>query len=352
MPTLPTHREFSEDVYTAVESGLSNFFGPVQPALLLATTDSANLFAIDPSALMTRHSLLPIDIVTRMRSIIDSRITLRSLPARIRTLCAFHPPTHLLTWMYVEPDQPHYAPIFDCWLDEASAQLKAANSDHPIGEQTRATAVDTLATFTAGAVKRAVRPCTGTFHHVNPIDVILNLSLAYEEGKKCSGSILFFDAVSLGLTGLRVVIETPFRPLISNTKHVRKFMTSVEDSDFSLVTNNSRVIGISENVISDPLLLDLARKSLKATFSRGRALVTISESCICSAFEGQLSSYPPQLSEDSIKRKFVQIKTFPQDRLDVVLPILTRITTHVRKSSSGCSLVVDWANPSARLAGE
>lgn len=80
---------------------------------------------------------------------------------------------------------------------------------------------------------------------------ILSISKTREEGSWARGVLFFTDPVNIGGIDFLTKLQRHERPLISNIKHIRKLLISVERSDRKLVSDGSTIIGITESDVPE-----------------------------------------------------------------------------------------------------
>jgi hypothetical protein len=183
-------------------------------------------------------------------------------------------------WVYTDPDAvgpillwlleklpalQNREPI-EQWLREAITLTRGASGKLPVDPQVARSACDTLLSFASTAVKRATQARAKSFRLINPIDVILNLTLAYEEGTKCSGNILFSDAAQAPTHYLSLTLMDTSRPTLTSTKHLRKLIMSVENSPLYILTDRVRAVGIIDKRSADGEVKSLFDRSIAAKF--------------------------------------------------------------------------------------
>lgn len=334
MAGFPKRRLLYEDVYCSLLNGLQRFFGPMEVALLLKERCSSEIYGLDPMGLLNQPNFPLARIHSEFRSNDDTIVDNQFMFTH-----AHINPTWSLIWVNNMPGSLRYPPIVEQWLREASVQLRLAASGRVIDGTTRATVRDSLLSFSASAVKRSVQAYAYDFKAIHPVDVILNLSLAYEEGRKCSGRIAFFNAEQVPPKSLRVVLDPGSRPSLTNTKHLRKLMTSVDSSSFSIAVNVRDAVGIADCGLGVGNI-DRQHPLLTADFIRGRARIVAGSNYICSVYEGQIFSDLEIPSQDLVERLLTRANVAPAACARLT-PMLVTMIEYALAGSSGCSIVVD-----------
>lgn len=74
---------------------------------------------------------------------------------------------------------------------------------------------------------------------------ILSISKTREEGAWARGCLFFTDPVNINAIDFLTMFQRNERPVISNIKHIRKLLVSVERSNRKLVSDGNDIVGIS-----------------------------------------------------------------------------------------------------------
>ena len=74
---------------------------------------------------------------------------------------------------------------------------------------------------------------------------ILSISKTKEEGAWARGGLFFTDPVNISAIDFLTMFQRNERPIISNIKHIRKLLVSVERSNRKLVSDGNYVVGIT-----------------------------------------------------------------------------------------------------------
>lgn len=297
--TFPRHRALYEDVYRSLMIGMQRFLGPLELALLVVVPGSDEIHGVDRDNLLNSLGITA-KAVAEACSMRNGTKQMPELGPYTHLVKATLDHSRAVIWVVRLRDARVFWPIVEAWLQEAASQLRPALSTIQSSESVRSTARDTLLTFAPSAVKRALSSVASEFVIKHPVDIILDLSLAYEEGRKCSGSIIFLNLtqVPIGLFKLSLAAES--RVPIVNTKHVRKLIASVDASPFAIATNSQQIVGIVDSTdIDEQQYRELVDSSLKATFNRGRADITLGGTYVCSAYEGQVQCRTVRLYADA-----------------------------------------------------
>jgi DisA bacterial checkpoint controller nucleotide-binding len=344
MPTL-RNLGFFEELFCATFNGMSRYLGQLRIALVICSDGDPISMAFDPHRVLSVYGISKGQAIESM-SIVLNEIALQqeqflSVSKRVGT--------NRITWILQRTPALRNDIVIERWLSEATSQSKIGFDPQPIDPALRASATDTLLSFAASAVKRSLQERTKSYKTINPIEVVLNLSLAYEEGKKCGGNIAFYNGASPPLEAMCLCLASGSWPPITSTKHLRKLMTSVENSNFWVLTSNTHAVGLI-NGRSDPA--QILSGSVQAFFNRGRADIHADGKYVCSVYEGQLFSRGAAPSELAIRQLVASGSFIQKSEVDNITAILSKLVEHAQGVGSGCSLVIDGAPKPRRLSGD
>ncbi len=329
----------------ALSTGLFRYLGPTRLALFVG--DGHAVFSYDPTTLCDR-SICTADIV---QSCLDDRA---EWPCAGQLAVIDRSTTGISLLWAVErsPALLNINPI-TLWLEYASDVIRTVERKPSLSQREMFAHREAIASFGTAAIKSATELETRDFRRIHPIDVILSLSLAYEEGKKCSGNIAFVQSERDRNDHLAMEFGVESRPLLHSAKHLRKYLTSVERSPYWLVSDAERVIGVSRAIDGIEAAGRAFPRSVVAQFTGGRAEIWCGGSYLCSAFEGQLMSRRATPQKEAVLgavKANTPSKQSPvwEEMVNAVWPLIA----FIYKESAGCSLVLDIAEVTKRISGE
>lgn len=362
----PVEREDAENLHGSsfvpgLEKGLSMFSGPSRVALILGLADG------DPLRVYDRHDLLS-ESRAEIRSFYDSSrwnelaVTRtdrgflgRALgSAEVTALTsAGYSATSLYYQMWFTE---HHANVVchgptERWLQHAAEILAhhamwgkvtwgdAETLGHAIEWYTPRAVEDHLRSALSSTLGRN----TGLPVH-DILDGVAGISNTLEEGRHATGRMAFVDPSLVDELDFLTRFPLASAPSLGNWKHVRKLLTAVEFSEYSLASDGDRIVGICHHCSAASAILAHFRKGKGQLVYAGEPVCRISEGRFYAATRGpDWSALKPALSE--ISAEAVE----KEERLrSVVINLANAAVEH----GHGCTLVVDPEAEARNFAGQ
>lgn len=175
------------------------------------------------------------------------------------------------------------------------------------------------------------------------LDTIIAISKTREEGAWPRGRLLFVEHRSLEQLNFIVRFPEHDTPLLSNHKHVRKLLVSVEGADRVLVSDGRRIFGIADGKLPNFCIV--------SDFRGQYGYLSVNEECLCSFSSGNFHS--------SIHRaKLVQLEEtllesdLDQDSGNLLFQTIARLVHHAQDAGFGCTLVIDLNTMPVLISGQ
>lgn len=178
---------------------------------------------------------------------------------------------------------------------------------------------------------------------IHPIlDSILNISKTREEGAWSRGRLVFMDPGTLDSISFIAKVQRHERPFLVNSKHIRKLLLAVENSDRKLISDGNTIIGISRS--------DVPNFALTANFQGDHGFLELNGELICSFFDGNFHS-------TTRKAKLVELEELlldydlEQDVSTNLFRTISRIVHTAETNRHGCTLVIDLNSKPLTMSG-
>ena len=343
-------------------AGLCHFSPPSRVALIYALTKSDPLRVYDPQNLLGGHEPrlkeLFLDSSHWRKNVLDSFG--EELLAQIRHEDYVHPlagiisfcgqsrPLFLQMWCTEQhPDICCIGPT-ERWLEYAARLLSrntAAKRMLDLG-----TSDYVLREYALHAVRDHIvderNRVLGLDTHLRifPIlDAILDISKTREEGAWPRGELVFVEPANLGGVPFVVHFSSLQRPELRNSKHTRKMLMAVEDSDRKLISDGKHILGISKGEIPEG--------SLRVDFKGGYGFLYLDGNPVCSFSDGAFSSTARRANLVYLE-EFLLEKNLAPSIGDNLFAIAAKIVRYAGTCKFGCTIVIDLNNPPLPLPGQ
>ena len=175
------------------------------------------------------------------------------------------------------------------------------------------------------------------------LDAVLGISRTTEEGAWARGKLRFVEARSLASLSFLARFPASERPYLAHHKHVRKLLTSVENSDRVLVSDGKTIVGIAQN--------DLPNFSITADFRGGHGFLHLNANPLCSFADGNFHSKTYQAKLVQVEEALLESDMDPTSG-NTLFKIVAAIVHNAENTKHGCTLVVDMNPELLNLSGQ
>ena len=175
------------------------------------------------------------------------------------------------------------------------------------------------------------------------LDAAIAISKTREEGAWPRGRLIFAEHRSLAQLNFIVRFPEQDTPLLSNTKHVRKLLLSVESGSKAVVSDGQRILGIADSHMPDFCIV--------ADFKGQFGFLSVNDECLCSFSDGNFHS-------STRRAKLVQLEeALLESELDaeignLMFQTIARLVHHAQEAHFGCTFVVDLNWTPVTIAGQ
>lgn len=175
------------------------------------------------------------------------------------------------------------------------------------------------------------------------LDAVLGISRTAEEGAWARGKLRFVEAGSMTAMPFLARFPVTERPYLAHHKHVRKLLTSVENSDRVLVSDGQTLVGIAQN--------DLPPFSITADFRGGHGFLHLNTDPLCSFADGRFHSKTYQAKLVQVEEALLESDLTPAVQ-NTLFKIIAAIVHNAENTKYGCTLVIDLNPEPLRLSGQ
>ena len=175
------------------------------------------------------------------------------------------------------------------------------------------------------------------------LDAVLSIFNTREEGAWPRGQLIFIDPSLLPQLSFVTRFPEMEQPNIDNSKHVRKLLQAVEQSERKLVSQGSTIIGISNEIIQEFCIV--------ADFRGRHGFIRLNGETVCSFSDGVYKS-------TTHRAKLVQVEeALLETPLDSEIgnqlyKIICSIVHHAEGQKFGCTLILDLNKKSKNIVGQ
>jgi hypothetical protein len=341
--------KLSNELVRGLDAGLTEYCGHSRLAMLRLEAGVVSPFVITneggwPTALIRDDQLFSetIHAITRLlhRSnkpghdelniIAHSAFSGLLLPENVIVFGCYSDRTPLLIWFLEKNSNVESRAIFKHWFSEA-CNLFDLYRRTTVGRQQATNVWLQISSYAIPAARLVLEPYLTSYTEQHPLDLCIALTTALEEGRLANGKIVFISSEA-ELSSLSFVV--PFannRPSLPDVKHIRKLLTAVDNSEFSLIATPHAIQGVAK--------VDDAQEYLRANFANGSADMFIGNEYQFSIHNGKLRSYRRRpnflVLEKSFNALNVRKAFMPNYRQQIEALLST-----VFESNFGCLLVL------------
>ncbi len=342
--------------------GLTHFSGSSRAAVIYAIKPDDPIRIYDPQHLLQGHEPILKELYLKSnqwRKDVASKILKKMLSGHIHAeknlqlagliSCGGRSRSIFYQMWFTEhhPDMCSIGPTI-CWLEQAVWLL---SHDFATG--------DTLYTRTSGNVLReyathAVRDFIidqmnmilgwDTQIRVYPIlDAVLGISKTREEKAWPMGELTFVEPKAI--LNMEFLARFPLleQPSLSNFKHVRKLLQSVEKSERKLISDGKTIVGISADTEET--------FRISADFRGEYGFLSINNNPVCSFANGSFHSTTHRAKlvevEEALLESNIDFATGHE-----LFQIISRIVHTAEREKYGCTLVIDFNDTPIEIAGQ
>ncbi len=175
------------------------------------------------------------------------------------------------------------------------------------------------------------------------LDAILDISKTQEEGRPPCGDMAFVEPDLADTIHYLAKFEPIERPLLQDTKHVRKLLQAVEDTRHRLVCDGTHIIGIGAGRLPD--------YSIIAEFRGHHGFVILQDQKICSFAHGSFLSTNREPILVALEEALVEMR-WPPNHIYGVMRTVLEIVKSAQERKHGCALILDYGSPLANPSGQ
>ncbi len=176
------------------------------------------------------------------------------------------------------------------------------------------------------------------------LDAVLGISKTREEGAWPRGTLVFVDPSMISSTEFLVRFPNPEKLRLSNFKHVRKLILSVENSERRLVSDGRFIIGVAN-------YKGLPDCRITAEFRGGHGFLRFSGELICSFSDGSFHSSNRRPNLVQLEELLLGPGLQSGDRHDL-FKIVSGIVLRAGEQRHGASIVIDLNTKPINFSGQ
>jgi len=175
------------------------------------------------------------------------------------------------------------------------------------------------------------------------LDAILGISKTREEGVWPQGELVIIDPQYVDEMEFLVCFQEHEQPQLSNFKHVRKLLLTVENLDHKLVSDGQAILGIARNTLPE--------FSISADFYGRHGFLKVNRKSVCSFTDGSFHSTTHQANLVQFEEALLEFNVNPSAG-NAIFKIVTGLVHHAQHQKHGCALVVDLNSKPLTISGQ
>jgi DNA integrity scanning protein DisA with diadenylate cyclase activity len=175
------------------------------------------------------------------------------------------------------------------------------------------------------------------------LDAILGIFNTREEGAWPRGQLIFIDPSVLSRLSFVARFPEMEQPDINNSKHVRKLLQAVEQSERKLVSQGSTIIGISNEIIKDFCIV--------ADFRGRHGFIRLNGEAVCSFSDGVYKSTTHQAKLVQVEEALLETP-LDSEIGNRLYQIVCSIVHHAEGQKFGCTLIIDLNEKTEKIVGQ
>lgn len=349
------------DTLEGVREGLSHFSGASRVACIYLLAPDRPVFIFDPQNLLRGHELKLKELyiennewlmkfsLPSYQSKFGHMVTEKNLQLAglISQGGRSHPIFYQMWFTEHHPDMCSIGPT-ECWLEHAAWRF----SHDLVNESDLYTGIS--GSFLREYATHAVRD--HIVDHMNKalgwdsplriypiLDAILEISRTREEGSWPRGKIVFAEYHSLRRLTYVARFPESETPLLENPKHVRKLLTSVENSPRALASDGRCLFGITDG--------DLPGFCVVADFCGQYGYLQINQQLVCSFSGGSFLSTTHRAKLVQAEEALLE-SDLDSDSSNQIFQVISHLVHYAEERRFGCTLVVDLNRTPVNISGQ
>ena len=350
-----------EDTTDGLQDGLSHFSGSSRAAIIYALTPDEPMRVYDPQNLLRGHEpifeelyLVSSDWRKHIRLSTEMKKFRHLVPEKNLELAG------LISWggrsssvyyqMWFTEHHPNMCSIgpTECWLEHAAWRLShdAANEE----ELYTGISGSFLSEYSTHAVRdylvdqMNVNLGWDTQLRIYPIlDTVLEISRTREERQWPVGELIFIDLRSLPELEFIARFPEMEQPSLTNFKHVRKLLLSVENSKCRLVSEGKTILGIADE--------KLPAFSIIADYRGRHGFLRINEEKVCSFSDGRFKSSTHRANLVNVEEILLE-SSLDDETSNRLYKIVTSVIHCAESNEHGCTLIIDLNDEPVKISGQ
>ena len=175
------------------------------------------------------------------------------------------------------------------------------------------------------------------------LDSVLGVSNTLEEGASAVGEIAFVEPCEIYNMNFIALFPDLERPLITNHKHIRKLLQSVEQSSRTLVSDGKTIWGIATGAAPD--------SSLIAEFKGTHGFLWLNGLRVCSFEDGNFRASNRQADLVDLEEKLLETSLTLSEQ-HTLMKIVARIVASAASRRHGAALVLDFSEGGLDIPGQ
>ncbi|MBM9603139.1 DNA integrity scanning protein DisA nucleotide-binding domain protein [Desulfopila inferna] len=349
------------DTLMGLREGLSHFSGPSTAAVIFSLPKQAHLSIYDPDSLLRGHELKIKNFyfdekghqfLSRYNGTSKCYSSIENVPVfELDGILSFGGSSATVPYQmwFTEhhPDLCSTGPT-ERWLEHAVLRFS-----HDIANGPRlytGISGSFLREYSTHAIhdhiKKETFRLTGKLSglDVYPIlDAILEISKTLEERAWPSGELAFIEPRDADKVNFLAKFTGTELPQLSHSKHVRKLLQTVQDTNHKLISDGQNILGICNS--------RLPQYSLTAAYHRRYGYVRLNQDILCSFSDGRYRS-------SSFKAKLFEIEEalldydLDSETRDKLFHIITTLVHSAQSMRHGCAFVLDLNSKPVKISGQ
>jgi hypothetical protein len=347
------------NLFNGLVEGLSKFSNRSEVALIYCPDQNSGIFVYDPQSILKEHASILQKIHSEEKkwfSKIKKSVSNKAAdhlvavenPNLAGLICYGAACKSFFYQMWFTNHHPDMCSIkpTEKWLEHTASLI---STDYPSGRNIVGSSGYILKNYSLQAIADyIIDERTSFFDYdsrllIPPIlDTVLNISKAREEGASPRGQIFFTDPDKVSEIDFLTKIQRNQRPFLNNIKHVRKLLTSVENSNRKLVSDGKSIIGITD--------LPVPEYAIAADYYDDHGFVKLGKEKIASFSGGNFYS-------TNREPKLVELEELLLDsKLEfnistLLFQLISELVYISLKEGHGCMLVIDLNKEPINLTG-
>lgn len=175
------------------------------------------------------------------------------------------------------------------------------------------------------------------------LESILGISKTPEEGAVPFGEIIFVEPRLLHQLQFIARFRGDQQPLLNNHKHIRKLLLAVELSNHKLVSDGTRILGISDSQLPEFCFV--------ADFQGKTGFLLINDEQVCSFEDGSFRSTTHKAKLFEVEEILLDYE-FDTSIRNGLYQIASYLVHNAESSGFGCTLVLDLEHEYEQISGQ